>query len=654
MTNLTSARTSFPSSWRGRNPGPFEFNLLLNQLQEPALVVDNHRGQVLLANSHFLKLTAFSQTEISTSDISTLLPELSTGSIKSDEELTTQLNRHNRESLPVMLRIIPMDNQNAWYLLLVTPVSVYQHNQAVEQRQTQILTAIRELSCLISQPDLPGCISVAMRIGHDLLGSQLLCLYQADPQYPQLHKSTAWEPTDAPFFPEILPSTDLMRLETPAIWLPGKKVTSELHRTARIANLSYMATCPLGQKGALSGLLATGDVQGTPAENLLPLLAILSAYLQAAIEHFVLFTNLSQEVKSHTHAYTVHSVIAENAQEGIILLNPDLTILEMNQAAELILGYACQEVIGTSAENILIGADTIPTALKSAQQGIPTHNLGNISLHRRRGQSFAAHVQTIPVFNGKELDSIVVFLSDESEYEQIRVRTQQLEQRAVLGEVTAIFAHEVRNPINNISTGLQLMDMNLPPTDINHEAIARMQHDCSRLTHLMESVLSFSRPQEYKFEPTDLSILLKRILERWEPRMARAGVKSLFMPSQTAPQVDGDPRALEQVFTNLISNAVQAMAKNGGSLAIKIEGIRPPGEHPQVMISVTDSGPGIPDEIRDHIFEPFMTTNPQGTGLGLAITKRIVTAHKGAINVTSFPGGTMFQVSLPAIIGDGK
>jgi signal transduction histidine kinase len=179
-----------------------------------------------------------------------------------------------------------------------------------------------------------------------------------------------------------------------------------------------------------------------------------------------------------------------------------------------------------------------------------------------------------------------------------------------------------------------------------------MQHDCNRLTHLMESVLSFSRPQEYKFEPTDLGMLLKRILERWEPRMARANVKSLFLPGNDMPAVSGDPRALEQVFTNLISNAVQAMSSSGGSLAIKIEQTHPPQEHPQVVVSFTDSGPGIPDEIREHIFEPFITTNPQGTGLGLAITKRIVTAHKGSIFVTSFPGGTMFQVSLPAIIGD--
>ena len=626
--------------------------MLLNQLPDPTLLVDNHRGQVVLANGHFLKLTAFTQADVISADLVSLMPEVATGSLVPGEELNTILNRHNREAMPVLTRASAMDNTNGWILLQLTPLAVYEQNQSSQQRQEQMLKAFNQLASLTNQSDLGTSLEMAMRIGRDLLNAPLICLYQANPQTSQLHKSAAWEPPDAPFFPEILPSSDLNHLETPTLWLPGKKVSSELHRTARIANLSYMATVPIGPAGAKFGLLSAGDSRTTPPENLLALLAILSTNITAVIQNFILINNLSQVAQNNNRSITIQNAIAEHAQEGIIILNPDLSILDMNPAAELILGYACQEVIGTSIDSILIGADTIPTALKSALQGIPTHNLGNINLHRRRGQSFSAHVQTIPVLSGKELQSIVVFLSDVSENEQIRVRTQQLEQRAVLGEVTAIFAHEVRNPINNISTGLQVMALNLSSEDPTQEAIGRMQHDCNRLTHLMESVLSFSRPQEYKFEPTDLGMLLKRILDRWEPRMARANVKSLFLPGNDIPGVSGDPRALEQVFTNLISNAVQAMSSTGGSLAIKIEQTHPPQEHSQVVVAFTDSGPGIPDEIREHIFEPFVTTNPQGTGLGLAITKRIVTAHKGSIAVTSFPGGTMFQVSLPAIIGD--
>jgi two-component system, NtrC family, sensor histidine kinase AtoS len=111
----------------------------------------------------------------------------------------------------------------------------------------------------------------------------------------------------------------------------------------------------------------------------------------------------------------------------------------------------------------------------------------------------------------------------------------------------------------------------------------------------------------------------------------------------------GDARSLEQVFTNLISNAVEAMSKNGGTLAIRIAASDLIANRPQVEITVSDSGPGIPEEIRERLFEPFVTTKTRGNGLGLAITKRIVTAHQGTIQVNSFPGGTVFHVYLPAV-----
>jgi PAS domain S-box-containing protein len=652
MSNAVTPRQPFSTAWRGKAPGISEFNVLLNLLEHPTILLDAHRGQILTANANLLKLTAFTQAEISSTELTQLLPEIDPPPFLSFDSKSTSLIRHNRESIQVVTRSAPLDNTGQWLVLELIPFSEYQQDQANEQRQVKLLRAILDLAGLMQHPDVEASIQMAMRIGRDLFGASLFCVYHADVQSPQIIKSAAIESDSEPFFPYALPSINLIRLEAPYLWLPGKKVTSELHREARIANLSYLASVPLGQEGAWFGLLVAGDGQQSPPEAILNLMKVIAVYLSAAIQHFLLISHLNQVIQNHDRSFAVHGVISENAQEGIILLNPDLTIIEMNPAAELILGYASQEVIGNSVENILIGTETISAAFKSAIQGIPTHNLGNISLHRRRGQPFAAHIQTIPVFEAQELISIVVFLSDVSENEQIRVRTQQLEQRAVLGEVTAIFAHEVRNPINNISTGLQLMQMNLPADDPGQELIGRLQHDCSRLTHLMESVLSFSRPQEYKLEPTDLGMLLKRILDRWEPRMARVNIKSLFLPGSNLPQVSGDPRALEQVFTNLISNAVQAMSPNGGTLAVKIELQKLAMEQSQVVISVSDSGPGIPDEIKDHIFEPFVTTNPQGTGLGLAITKRIVIAHKGGITVNSIPGGTTFQVQLPAITGE--
>ena len=412
----------------------------------------------------------------------------------------------------------------------------------------------------------------------------------------------------------------------------------------------------MGQSNACVGLLVVGDSQSEPCNEFMDLLDILGATLKSILDHQILVDNTRAKIEESKHALAITSSIAENAQEGIIILNKDLKITEMNPSAELILGYASQEVIGQHIENILIGSETLTSALKSALQGIPTQNLGNLKLHRRNGHAFPAHLHTIPVFPrdqpGHGLDGIIIFVSDLSEHEQIRVQTQQLEQRAILGEVTAIFAHEVRNQINNISTGLQLLAMNLGTDNPNQEVVSRLENDCTRLTTLMESVLSFSRPMEYKTETIDLSILLPRILDRWRPRLTRANVQPYFQSLVSSPHILGDPRALEQVFTNLISNAVHAMKDGGGTLAIKIVKGKPNQDPPQYEITVSDTGPGIPDELRDHIFKPFVTNSPEGTGLGLAITQRIITAHRGGINVNSFPGGTVFTISLPALIDE--
>jgi two-component system, NtrC family, sensor histidine kinase AtoS len=157
---------------------------------------------------------------------------------------------------------------------------------------------------------------------------------------------------------------------------------------------------------------------------------------------------------------------------------------------------------------------------------------------------------------------------------------------------------------------------------------------------------------ETKFEPFNLGQLLQRILDRWRPRLSKVNVTPFFQVEENLPMVDGDPRSIEQVFTNLISNAVDAMSATGGTLAIKIIKSMSAADRSQVEVTVSDNGPGIPDDVRERIFEPFVTTKAKGTGMGLAITKQIVTAHKGSITVNSFPGGTIFRVVIPAHMGE--
>jgi signal transduction histidine kinase len=150
-------------------------------------------------------------------------------------------------------------------------------------------------------------------------------------------------------------------------------------------------------------------------------------------------------------------------------------------------------------------------------------------------------------------------------------------------------------------------------------------------------------------EAVDMGILLNRLLDRQRPRMARSRVEPKIQVESGTPPVRGNQRALEQVFTNLVTNAIQAMSDGGGTVALRIQAVPGTASRRFVRVEVADNGPGIPKELQERLFQPFFTTKSDGTGLGLAITKRIITAHKGSIQVNSFPGGTMFQVFLPAM-----
>jgi PAS domain S-box-containing protein len=671
--NNSSPLSSF-SLRRRPNPGLPSFQALLDQLPHPALILEPNGSSVLLANAGVAGLTAFTPDELSRLNLGDLFPGLDrrqlaqagrpgtagTGGARASPaaqspednagegnpspEILASLARRKGAAIEVFLVPTVLDSQKKWLLLAIEPAGERRQRQAMHQRQARLLDVLQTLALSAQEIDRGAALEKALEAGKALTGAGLLAVYGDARTELQLARCAATGPAD--LLPgEILPA-DLAALARAQLWTPGKRAVSRFQRAARAARLAYLATVPLGQPHALIGLLAAGSQEGPP-EDLLPLLGILSATLTALLQQHSLAGGLRQELQNHIDEIKRSTAITENISDGLVVIAPDLTILEMNPSAEAILGYASREVTGQPYTNILVGAENLIPPFITQSVDSTAHTLGNVRLFRRDGRPFLAHVRTLPVVVERKITSLVILLVDLSQEEQFRLRSQQLEQRALLGEVTAVFAHEVRNPINNISTGLQLMSINLPPEDPNQEIIARLQGDCDRLADLMKSVLAFARPVEYKMEPVDLGASIKRLMERWRPHMARVNVEHSLQIDPEAPLTAGDLRALEQVWNNLISNAIQAMDNTGGSLTLKVRPVAAPDGSRRVEVSVTDTGPGIPEEVRERIFEPFYTTKRTGTGLGLAITKQIITAHKGAISVSSIPGGTVFQVQLP-------
>ena len=635
---------------RTRQPSLAELENLLDYLPQAGLLLDLDKGSIILANGKATELTAFTKEELINFDFVNLLPFLSNhiqdypGTLKSETYVDKLTTRH-KSGLEVRVTLARLDQEGIWGLVIIEPSELRELDAAEKRRKFERLNDLYSLACAGQIADTPYALQAALDAGCNLTGADILSLYLVNPDQPGMIRSLSQGSPD--ILPEYIESEEVEVFLDPITWEPGKRASNSIFRAARVANLAYIHTFPLGEEEAFIGILVLADYEGQLSIDSVGISKILSATITSIIQQNSFKENLLRRENTMRRDLSIGEKIKEATQDGIVLLSPDLMIEELNPQAETLLGYATSEICGQPVSNVLIGPSNLIPSLQAAQQGISTPNLGEVHLHRRDGVAFLAHISTIPLIKDEDLDAIIVLLRDQSAHEEYEVRNQQLEQRALLGEVTAIFAHEVRNPINNISTGLQLMAMNLPSNDPNQEVISRLNDDCNRLTHLMQSVLTFSRPPENKYQQVDLGELIPTLLERWRPRLARLKVKHEFKSTAENTTITADPRALEQVFSNLIGNSVEAMKVTGGELSIHIRPSHLEGGRHHVEVNVIDDGPGIPEDLIDRIFEPFVTTNRNGTGLGLSIAKRIVTAHKGRISVSSVPGGTVFQVVFP-------
>jgi two-component system sensor histidine kinase AtoS len=635
---------------RNRQPSLAELDNLLDYFPQASLLLDLEKNSIVLANARATELTAYTRAELIDTDIGELLPFLSNhieeiSSSSKPEIYIDKLATRQGSSIEVRVELAPLDPYGSWGLVICEPSGLREQIAAEQRRRSERLSDLSALARASLEEDIESALQLVLEVGQQLTGANILALYLAHPTHPGLERKFTRGTQDV--IPESVKPDEIEAFLKPTTWQPGNRVSNLFFRAARIAKMGYLQTHPLGEGEAFIGLLILAAEQGGIPEDNSTIANILSITITGIIQQNSMIENLLASERSMQHDLLVGETVKESTQDGIILLSSDLLIEELNPQAETLLGYATSEIYGQPVNNVLIGPTNLVPALQTAQQGVSTPNLGEVHLHRRDGVAFLAHISTIPLINGEDITGVIVLLRDLSAHEESEVRNQQLEQRALLGEVTAIFAHEVRNPINNISTGLQLMAMNLPTDDPNQEVIGRLLDDCNRLTHLMQSVLTFSRPPENKFQQVELADLIPTLIERWRPRLARLKIKHEFISNTDNSSIVGDPRALEQVFSNLIGNAVEAMKVTGGSLSIHIRPSDLEGGRQHIEVNVIDDGPGIPPDLIDRIFEPFVTTNRNGTGLGLSIAKRIVSAHKGSISVSSVPGGTVFQVIFP-------
>jgi PAS domain S-box-containing protein len=337
----------------------------------------------------------------------------------------------------------------------------------------------------------------------------------------------------------------------------------------------------------------------------------------------------------------MNSVMA-GLEDGLILFTRDARAVMISPAAEKFLGAPASQYLGRRATEIFPPEHPLYDALHLAEGGLhevaAETEMETVEGKKRLGVS----VQEIQ--GAGERMGAMVTLRDLDSLESISTQLQVSERLAAVGRITAGVAHEVKNPLNSMRLWLENLKESLPSeTDgAALQAVHVLDVEIDRLDAVVKRFLDFSRPMDIRLEPTQLSDLLREVLEVAQPQMQKASVQVAQLLPIGIPEVFVDRDLLKQAVLNLVLNAVEAMP-SGGQLQLTLS------RHGDVAeITVGDTGVGIPIENRQKIFQLFFTTRPGGSGIGLASAFRIVQLHNGSIDFTTEVGrGTTFRIELP-------
>ena len=242
--------------------------------------------------------------------------------------------------------------------------------------------------------------------------------------------------------------------------------------------------------------------------------------------------------------------------------------------------------------------------------------------------------------------------------EHAQAEARRSERLAALGQLSAGLAHEIRNPLGVIKGSAEMLTQKLQASDeLASELAGYISTEVNRLSALVTEFLDFARPLHAEPHPADLIALLDRVLQIVAERFAGKQLtgrqetgKSVRVERHYAsglPLVPLDESLCEQAFLNLVQNAYEAMEDHGGRLRVEV---RPTTQNDceGVELRLADTGPGVPEELREEIFNPFVTTKKTGVGLGLSIVSKIVDGHHGSIHVENAPeGGAVFTLFFP-------
>ena len=348
------------------------------------------------------------------------------------------------------------------------------------------------------------------------------------------------------------------------------------------------------------------------------------------------------------------SDVLHNLASGVLTVAADGKLLFTNPAAEQILGFRARDWLGRPflPELARTSPEFWAAVASTARRGIRLMRVE--ATVRRADRTFPVGLTTTTIDVGVGLPprvtAIFTDISDSKRLEELHLRAERLE---AVAELSASLAHEIKNPLASIRSSVEQLSRSARSNPDEKFLSNLIVRESDRLSRLLSEFLDFSRVRVTEYRAVDLAQVVVAAVRLVRQHPDCPANVAIDLAGGSAP-MEGDEDLLHRVVSNLVLNAVQATGP--GARVVVHTGRPSPSDLPTglavenpVTLRVSDNGPGIPESVRERLFEPFVTGRVGGTGLGLAIVQRAVVAHRGMVLVDSVPGhGTTFTVYFPA------
>jgi PAS domain S-box-containing protein len=338
--------------------------------------------------------------------------------------------------------------------------------------------------------------------------------------------------------------------------------------------------------------------------------------------------------------------VLETAGALVVVLDREGRILRFNRACEQTTGYMSEEVIGRYVWELFLSPDEVDgvrAVFERLRGGEPRNDYENYWKGKDGGLRRISWSNTILTDPSGRVEYVVAAGLDITDFKRMQEQLRWTERIAELGTLASGMAHEIGTPMNVILGRAEYL-LNRTADEGMKRGLATIVTQVERITKVMNQLLAFARRKAPERRAIDLTEIVEESLEMFEERIAQSRITIAKTIEPSLPPVCADRDQLIQVLVNLVTNSLHAMPE-GGRLELRLA-----REGSHLCLCLSDTGHGMPEEVRSKVFEPFFTTKDfgKGTGLGLTVVKGIIDEHNGTIAIESIVGkGTTFCIRLP-------